>query len=82
MAAAGEYHESFPTGIVEKTTAVAVRVGGFVPAAGYADNHLFFTIDAGWKDIRNRNNVSGRSASTAWIDFSLTWIGAADIGVE
>ncbi|NMC44881.1 MAG: capsule assembly Wzi family protein [candidate division Zixibacteria bacterium] len=82
MAVTGDYDEPFPTGVVEKTTAVALRAGGFLPLAGYAANHLFFSVDAGWKDIKNRDNVAGRSAGTAWFDFTLTWMGFADIGLE
>jgi hypothetical protein len=82
MVATGEYHEPFPTGVVEKTTAVAIRAGGFIPLAGYAADHLFITLDAGWKNIKNRQNISGRSTNTAWIDVSLTWMGSADIDVE
>ncbi|MDD4050905.1 MAG: capsule assembly Wzi family protein [candidate division Zixibacteria bacterium] len=81
MAVAGDYHESFPTGTVEKTASIALRIGGFIPLA-YSRNHLFFTLDTGWSDITNHRNIAGRSTTTAWIDFSLTWMGSADIGVE
>lgn len=82
MAVTGHYDEPFPTGVVEKTAAVALRAGGFLPLAGYPANHLFFSLDAGWKDIKNRNNVPGRSGTDAWFDLSVTWMGSADIGMK
>lgn len=82
MAVTGDYDEPFPTGVVEKTTAVAVRARGYLPLAGYTAEHLFIAVDAGWKDIKNRDNISGNSATDVWIDFTLTWMGSADIGTE
>ncbi len=82
MAAAGDYDEPFPTGVVEKSLLVAIRSQGYLPLGDYARRHLYFSLDAGWGNITNAGNIDGRAATAAWIDMTLTWLGFADIGID
>ncbi len=77
----GDYDESFPTGIVEKSTLVAFRAKGYLPFMRYTREHLFISLDAGWGEIENYQNVDGRSKTAGWIDISLSWLGFVDINL-
>jgi len=82
LLAAGEYDEPFPTGVVEKAGLVAIRARGYLPFTSYIRNHFFFAFQAGWGEIHNFENTGKRTEHTAWIDFSLSWLGFTDVRVD
>ena len=80
--AAGDYHEPFPTGIVEKSLLTAVKAKGYLPFSRYTRNHLFMSLSAGWGKVDNYLNIDGRSQTLAWIDARISWLGWTDIKVD
>lgn len=76
-----DYDEPFPTGMVEKSTLLAFRANGYLPFTEYTRNHFFFTLDAGWGDIKNYGNLSGENKTTSRLDISLTWLGYIDFNL-
>jgi len=77
----GSYHEPFPTGVVEKAALVAVRASGYLPLSSYTRRHFFLTLDAGAGSIKNSDHISGKSATTAWFNIKLAWLGATDLSI-
>lgn len=75
----GDYNESFPTGIVEKSLLIAVRARGNLPFSRYTADHLFFALDAGYGSTKNYHNISGENNTSTWLNFSLSWIGFGDV---
>jgi hypothetical protein len=82
LLATGDYHESFPTGVVEKAALVEVNVKGYLPWSGYVRDHLFLSIAAGWGKINNYQHISGDVATVGWIRAGITWLGAVDIPLD
>ena len=80
----GDYNEPFPTGVVEKSISIAVRTAGYMPFSEYTSKHLFMILECGYRSFTNYDydNVSGENKSTAWLEFSLSWIGARKVGFE
>jgi hypothetical protein len=76
-----DYDEPFPTGVVEQSLFVAVRVKGYLPLSRYTSDHLFAAINAGYGSISNHHNVSGQDASTAWLNLSVGWLGFLEVGL-
>lgn len=81
MDVTGSYHESFPTGVVEKAALIAVRASGYLPLTSYTRRHFFVSLDYGGGRIKNANHISGKSATTAWFNIKLAWLGAADVSI-
>jgi hypothetical protein len=79
--AEGDYDEPFPTGLVEKSTFVALRAQAYLPFTRYTHEHIFISIDAGWGEIKNYRNIDGRLKTTGWIDIGLSWLGFVDINL-
>ena len=77
----GDYKEPFPTGVVEKSINLAVRIIGYLPLTRYTWEHLFVTIDGGYSSIKNRFNIDRNNGHTARINLSLTWLGYLEIGI-
>jgi len=77
----GKYDEPFPTGVVEKSLFVAARVAGYLPLMRYTSDHLFAAVEAGYGSISNRYNIAGQNASTAWLNFSVGWLGFLEVGL-
>ncbi len=82
LLATGEYDETFPTGIVEKATLIAINLRGYLPWIRYVRNHLFISLAAGWGEIHNYQHISGNVATVAWIRAGITWLGAVDIPLD
>lgn len=78
----GDYHEPFPTGIVEKATLAACRVQGYPPFGRYIKNHFFLSLDGGWGELKNHNNIAGKTATTTWLYVSLSWLAFANADVS
>ncbi len=78
----GEYTEPFPTGIIEKSTCLAIRAQGYLPFSKYAQNHLFVSMQAGIRDIRNFQNISGADEETAFFQIGLSWFGFISTNVN
>jgi len=78
----GDYDESFPTGTVERSILIALRMSGFVPFSEYTRNHVFISVDAGWGEIRNYLNVEGAFKTGARIDAAVTWMGFLNLSAE
>jgi hypothetical protein len=77
----GDYSEPFPTGIVEKSINLAVRLNGYLPLTRYTSEHIFVTLEGDYSSIKNRLHVESDSGSTARINLSLTWLGYLNIGI-
>ncbi len=77
----GDYDEPFPTGVVEKSINLAVRLSGYLPLTRYTSDHLFITIEGGYSTFENHFNIQGQSGHTARINISLTWLGFLEIGI-
>lgn len=76
MEADGEYSESFPTGIVQKTMHLAAGIRGYVPINDYTRRHMYLSLDAGWTDFDNRYHVEGHDESDLWLKLNFSWFGA------
>ncbi len=79
LLATGDYDESFPTGVVEKATLVAVTLHGYPPFSEYIRNHIFVSLAIGWGQVNNYQHISDSDKNPAWIRAGITWLGAIDI---
>ncbi len=77
----GDYNEPFPTGVVEKVFAIAVRLQGYLPLSRYTSDHLFVAVEAGLGSIDNSGHVRGRKSTTGWLDVSVSWLGFMEVDV-
>jgi len=77
----GDYNEPFPSGVVEKSINLAVRINGYLPFGRYISEHIFATIEGSYSSIDNRFNVEGQDDHTSRINLSLTWLGYLEIGI-
>lgn len=66
ITAVGDYHESFPTGVVEKQTTAALGLKGFAAGLFFADLQLGLS----WVD--NQNHLSGNDLSLPFIKLNLS----------
>jgi hypothetical protein len=80
--AAGDYSEPFPTGIIEKSGLIALRLQGYLPLSRYTRDHFFISAVAGWGEIHNYLNVAGDVETVARLDLRLSWLGFADLGLD
>ncbi len=80
--AASDYSEPFPTGVIEKSGLIALRLQGYVPLSRYTRDHFFLSAIAGWGEIHNYLNVAGDVETVARLDLKLSWLGFADLGID
>jgi hypothetical protein len=78
----GDYSEPFPTGVVEKAVLAAVRIRGYLPFSRYTSEHVFVAMDAGYGSIKNFANQEGRNTTTAWLNFSVGWLGFLELDLD
>lgn len=64
--AEGDYSEPFPTGVVEKTSTLALAVNGFVTSFAFVE------IEGGANFVSNRNHVDGDDVTLPFVRIQLT----------
>jgi hypothetical protein len=79
--AEGDYSETFPTGVVEKSGLIAIRAQGYLPFSAYTRNHLFISLDAGLADIENYQNQSCINKTLSYFRISVNWLGFTKLNI-
>jgi len=82
LLASGDYSESFPTGVVEKTSLLSLRLQGYPPLGRYIRTHFFISAIADWGEIRNYLNVEGDTETVARFEARISWLGFADLAID
>jgi len=77
----GSYDEPFPSGTIQKSLSIAVRVQGHVPVDLQPWGSLFVSLEAGYSDFTNRFNIEALDRGEGWLKFGLSWLGAHDLFV-
>jgi hypothetical protein len=72
----GDYSEPFPTGVVEKTTTVALGLKGFL------FNRAFVDLQAGVDWLRNRNHLAGDNPTLPFVKLCLSLFGFSRVGMN
>ena len=72
----GDYSEPFPTGVVKKTTSVALGLKGFVMG------HAFVDFEAGVDWVRNREHVGDDNPTLLFVKLYLSLFGFSRIGLN
>jgi hypothetical protein len=77
-----DYSEPFPTGTVEKSFSVALRLEGYLHFSKYLSRHMYISLEGGYGSYKNYRNVPGKNHSTVRIDIALNWIGFFELGLD
>ena len=76
----GDYHEPFPTGVIERKLAAQLTWQGYLPWPGYLTNHCHVSLTCVYADIDNFGNIDNKITSEAWLSLSLSWLGMTELG--
>ncbi|MFH1700197.1 MAG: capsule assembly Wzi family protein [Candidatus Zixiibacteriota bacterium] len=82
LEAEGDYSEPFPTGVVEKSGLIAIRVRGYIPFSPYTRKHLFVSMDTGIADIENYQNQPGINKTSSFFKIGLSWLGFSKLSIS